>query len=72
MRGAVVGTGGTDVTTVEDETVVYVFPIFFLYERLAGLSDFLEIVVIGEIKPLCESFHMRIGRNSLPNTIELA
>lgn len=58
--------GGADVAAVEDETVVDVFPIFLWDECLEIVRDFFEIIVVGEIKALGETFYVRVGGNTFP------
>ena len=64
--------GFADVTAVEDEAIVDVFPILFRDEAFEIVGNFFKIGVVGEVEFAGESLYMRVGRDAFPDFVQFA
>ena len=71
MAGALVRAGRTDVSAVEHEAVVDVFPIFFRHELLEIVRYFFEVPIVRKVEAVREALHMGIGRYAIPYIVQL-
>lgn len=67
MLHACMGSRGAYISAVQYKTVVDVFPVFAGNKCFKIFGDLGEVALLRQVKPECESLHVRVGRYAFPD-----